>query len=247
MALPFSFVAPTVYGQMILSRYDINQTGALLRTGAAEGHGDIELMRSILATIEAPHVFVDVGANVGAYSLGLTSAIGSQGKIYAFEPQRIIFNMLAGTMALNGVTNVFCHNIALGEREDLIEIPQFDYDKSLNFGSIEFGPQQKEALSQTRGKNPEKIEYVRLATLDSFEFTNVNLLKIDAEGMEMQILEGANQTISNCRPVMYIEFFKSDRTALQQKIISHDYDVHVNGVNFLCIPRERSADIRVRS
>ena len=185
-----------------------------------------------------------IRSSLSAASSAVVATFGS--KLFnVFSPP--LRSAARARMALNGVTNVFCHNIALGEREDLIEIPQFDYDKSLNFGSIEFGPQQKEALSQTRGKNPEKIEYVRLATLDSFEFTNVNLLKIDAEGMEMQILEGANQTISNCRPVMYIEFFKSDRTALQQKIISHDYDVHVNGVNFLCIPRERSADIRVRS
>jgi FkbM family methyltransferase len=213
---PFSFVAPTVYGQMILSRYDINQTGSLLRTGKALDHAEIEFLRAILLRIEGPHVIVDVGANFGVYSLGLANASGPLGKVHAFEPQRIIYNMLAGTMALNGITNVYCHNVALGDSEGRVEIPRFDYNQLLNFGSIECGERQTEVLSQQRGNDQTKAEYVRLATLDSFNLTSVHLIKIDAEGMEMQVLEGSTQTIQNNRPVMYIEFIKSDREALEK-------------------------------
>ena len=153
--------------------------------------------------------------------------------------------MLAGTMALNGITNVYCHNVALGDSEGRVEIPQFDYNQLLNFGSIEFGERQTEVLSQQRGNDQTKVEYVRLATLDSFNLTSVHLIKIDAEGMEMQVLEGSTQTIQNNRPVMYIEFIKSDREALEKKLAGHGYDVHVNGINLICIPRERSAEIRL--
>jgi FkbM family methyltransferase len=246
-ALPFSFVAPTVYGQMILSRYDINQTSALLRTGKALNHAEIELLRKMLSLFEGPHVFVDAGANFGVFSLGLANAVGPLGKVHAFEPQRIIYNMLAGTMALNGVTNVYCYNIALGEREDCIEVPQFDYNRMLNFGSIEFGPTQIEVLSQQRGNNREKVEYVRLATLDSFGLSGVHLIKIDVEGMEMQVLEGARQTIRNSRPLIYVEFVKSDHAALDAKIKSFSYDIHVNGSSLLCIPKERAGQLSISS
>ncbi len=242
---PFSFVCPTVYGPMILNRHDINQTGALLRTGKAPDHDEIAMLGQVLAWIPGPHVVVDVGANFGAYTLGLAAALGSGGVVHAFEPQRIIYNMLAGTIALNGLRNVFLHNAALGDREDRIEIPQYDYDKAMNFGSIEFGGTQMEPLDQPRGADPARAEYVRLARLDSFGFSNVHLLKIDAEGMELPVLAGAAETIARGRPVMYVEFIKSDRVALERKIVSFGYDAHLNGMNFLCIPQERRAEIAI--
>jgi hypothetical protein len=68
-------------------------------------------------------------------------------------------------------------------------------------------------------------------------------MKIDAEGMELQVLEGATETITRNRPVMYIEFVKSDRDALEAKITAWGYDIHVNGMNFLCVPQERNTQI----
>jgi len=240
---PFSFVCPTVYGPMILNRHDVNQTGALLRTGQALDHDEIEVCRQLLGLMEGPQVFVDVGANFGVYTIGLARALLPGGKVHAFEPQRIIHNMLAGSIALNGFDHVFLHHVALGDHEDSIEIPQYDYNSTLNFGSIEFGGVQTEALAQERGNDPAKAEFVRLARLDSFDLRNVKLMKIDAEGMELQVLEGATETITTNRPVLYIEFVKSDRDALEAKITGWGYDIHVNGMNFLCVPQERNTQI----
>jgi len=110
------------------------------------------------------------------------------GKIHAFEAQRMIFNMLAGSVALNALENIVCHNVAIGDREGSIELPQFDYFRELNFGSVELGDEQRERLTQQRGHDPKKIEHVPLRTIDGFGFENVALIKIDVEGMEMQVL-----------------------------------------------------------
>jgi FkbM family methyltransferase len=238
--VPFGFVCPTIYGPMILNRHDINQTGALLRTGRAIDHDEIDMLRQVLGLLEGPHNVIDIGANFGVYSIALADLAA---KVHAFEPQRIVCNMLAGSIALNGLDNVFAHNVALGNREDSIELPQYDYNAPLNFGSIEFGGAQTEALSQERGADPARVEYVRLAKLDSFGFSNVTMMKIDAEGMELAVLEGASETIAANRPVMYIEFVKSDRDALEAKVQSLGYDIHVNGMNFLCIPYELATKI----
>lgn len=241
----FSIVVPTVYGQMIVNRHDINQTGALLRTGKSLDHKEIEMLGTIASALAPDAVVVDAGANFGSFALGISRRLGPRGAVHAFEAQRVIFNMLAGSVALNSLLNVYCYNVALGDHEGQIEIPQFDYSKPLNFGSIEFGVEQKEKLGQPRGHDPERAEFVRLTTLDSFAFGRVDLLKIDVEGMEMEVLEGARETIERCRPVMYVEFIKVDREALSRKIEEMRYAVYGNKMNLLCVPTEKSEQIRL--
>lgn len=241
----FSLILPTAYGQMIVNRNDINQTGALLRTGYAPDNEEIVLLSTILETGRSDSVLVDAGANIGTYALGLSKSVGKQGRIHAFEAQRIIFNMLAGSVALNSLLNVYCYNLALGEREGEIEVPQFDYSQPLNFGSIEFTENQAEKLTQERQRDPEKLEYVKMMALDQFQFDRVDLLKIDVEGMEMSVLRGAEQTISRCRPVMFVEFIKSDRHGLKQHIANLGYEIFENRMNYLCVPSEQKGRIRL--
>jgi FkbM family methyltransferase len=245
--LPFTTVVPTAYGQMLINRNDINQTAALFRLGVAADHAKIMLLGQALQVLGPGSTFIDVGANFGTYSLALAPVVGPAGKVHAFEPQRIIFNMLAGSVALNALTNVWCHNMAVGDRQDRIEMPQFDYGKELNFGSIEFGPEQRETLSQERRHDPERVEYVSLTTIDSFAFPRADLMKIDTEGMEMAVLAGAADTITRCRPVLYVEWITVDRAALQSRIEGFGYETHLNGGNLLCVPLEMRERLRVHS
>jgi FkbM family methyltransferase len=232
---------------MLVNRHDLDQTAALLRRGVAVDHSDIMLLRQVLEVLGAGTTFVDVGANFGTYSLGLAPAVGPTGAVHAFEPQRIIFNMLAGSIALNGYTNVWCHNMAVGDRHGRIEVPQFDYDMELNFGSVEFGAEQLEPLSQDRGHQSASVEYVPLTTIDSFEFPRLDVMKIDAEGMDMQVIAGAAGTIRRCRPVLYVEWIKVDQEALRGQVEGLGYEIHPNGSNLLCVPIEKRELIRVES
>jgi len=243
--LPFTIIVPTIYGQMMVNRHDINQTNALFKTGMAIDHGEIALLAQIMQNLGTDLTFIDVGANFGTYTLALAHRVGPKGKVHTFEPQRIIFNSLVGTVALNSLTHVYCHHMALGDHEGRLEIPQFDYRQTLNFGSVEFAPAQGEPLNQQRGHDPEAVEYVPLSTLDRFEFPQVHLLKIDAEGMEMQVLAGAAKTIQRCRPVMYLEFLKSDKEGLRRAVTEMGYGVYENSCNFLCIPNEMKDRIRI--
>ena len=245
IALPFSLVVSTVYGQMIVNRHDINQTNALFKTGRSIDHVEIALLSQILGGLGDGLTFIDVGANFGTFSLALAPLVGPGGRIHAFEPQRVLFNMLAGTMALNSLTNVYCHNVAVGDRIGEIEVPQFDYHRPLNFGSIEFGPRQREPLTQERGCDPARFETVPLTTLDRFAFPRADLIKIDAEGMEHQVLSGAAATIERCRPVMFVEHTKAGTEALRHRIQCLDYQVHEAGPNFLCVPSELAGRMRV--
>ncbi len=205
--LPFSIVLPTIYGDMIVHRNDTAQTVRLMQTGWAVMHNEIRILGRVLSYCPNDRQVVDVGSSYGSFALALSKVVGERGKVHAFEPQRIIFNMLAGAVALNSIMNVYCYNMAVGARDGRIEIPQFQYKgRQLSFGSIEFGPDQKQPLEQARQHDPDRVEYVPLTTLDRFEFARLDLMKIDAEGMEMEILDGADQTIRRCRPIMFVEY-----------------------------------------
>jgi FkbM family methyltransferase len=139
-------------------------------------------------------------------------------------------------VALNGLTQVFCHHVAVGDREGVIEVPQFDYDKRMNFGSVEFGGVQRERLDQARGHDARRREYVRMAALDGFGFDRVDLMKIDAEGMELEVLAGAAGIIGRCRPVILAEYLKVNRRKLREALSVYGYDLFTLGFNYLCVP-----------
>lgn len=234
-ALPaFTGMTWTNYGWMLVHRFDSSQTAALTQVGISRDHEDIELLSKHLKGAGYGAVFVDIGANVGAYSFGVRRFCA---EVHAFEPQRIIFNMICGSIALNGWQNVYSYNVALGAEEGKIEIPQFDYNKQLSFGSIEFGANQKEPLSQVRKHDAHRQEYVPLRKLDSYAFQRIDVMKIDVEGMEADVLAGARDTILRCRPVILIEHGKSDRAVLQIVLESLGYGVQeYRTFDFLCIP-----------
>jgi FkbM family methyltransferase len=239
--IPFTIQVPTRYGPMLINRNDINQTNALVKTGEGLGHSEIEFLGHVLKISGVKNaVFLDVGANVGVFSLGMRPYIGDHGKVYAFEPQRIIFNMLAGSVALNSFTNILLFNCAVGEKCGQIEVPQFNYNKRMNFGSIEFGPEQKEVLDQDRIYDPQAIEFVPVRTIDSLLLSKCDLIKIDVEGMEISVLNGASETIGKCRPFLFIEHIKSDAHTLRGRIESFKYSVYLYGNDFICIPSEKS-------
>lgn len=235
---PYGLVMPTIYGPVIVSRHDINQTNHLLKHGRAHGHDTIEMIARLSALKGPEPRVLDVGANFGLFSLGLASLLGGRGTYHCFEAQRVLANMIGGSIALNGYNNIFCHNVAVGEAAGEIEIPQFDYDQALNFGSVEFGGQQRERLTQTPGDDPARREYVPLRTLDSYGFAQVDILKIDVEGMEQEVLNGAAELIARCRPIMTVEHLKSDSQALANHVMGLGYKLYALSDDFVCIPQE---------
>lgn len=234
--MTFTIIVPTIYGQMLVNRHDINQSEALIKTGMAIDCDEIEALGRLIPNGGG---VVDVGANVGTYTLRFARAVGSRGWVHAFEPQRPIFHMLAGSVALGGYTNVVCHQLVVGARTGKVELPQFDYSKPLNFGSVEFGPGQMEALDQERKYDPERVEYVPVMPLDSWDYPRLDLLKIDVEGMERAVLDGAIMTLERCRPIVHVEFWKSDREAIRWHLERTGYTVLASDMNFLAIPPER--------
>jgi FkbM family methyltransferase len=152
---------------------------------------EIQLLRQF---IELGDVVIDAGANIGTHTIAFANLVGPGGVVHAFEPQRRNFLMLAGNVALNGLDNVFCHQKAVGEADGEIGLPPLP-PPELNFN---FG-----AVSLVKGYSTG--ETVPLVALDSLGLSKCRLLKIDTEGMEEQVLDGAKALIERCRPLLYVE------------------------------------------
>ncbi|WP_419757406.1 FkbM family methyltransferase [Acidisoma sp.] len=242
--ISYAILVPTVYGQMLINRHDINQANALIKTCKGHDHHEIEMIARIFDILAAPFgVFIDVGANIGTHTLGIARHLGRGGRVYSYEPQRLLFQMICGSLALNAVTNVFCMNEAAGAAPGKIAVPQFDYFSPMNFGSVEFGPQQREKLDQIRGDDPAKAEFVRVSTIDHLELAEVHVIKIDAEGMELDVLAGAQETIARCTPILLVEYLKVDRKLLLAVLKCAGYQVYQFDINVLAIPKVYEARV----
>ncbi len=152
----------------------------------------------LLALIGPGAVVVEGGANIGALTVPMAKAAGRAGRVYAFEPQRLIFHLLCGNLALNEIENTHAFAMALGDRPGQARIPLTSYAESANFGGIAAGD----------GSGPG--EAVSVGTVDALRLPRLDLLKADVEGAETQLLRGAADTIARCRPVLYVE---NDRKA----------------------------------
>lgn len=230
-------VIQTEYGDLIILSKDTNQSKAFRNTKKAFDWQEVNLLNNIVKGIDNP-VFFDVGANLGSFTFGLAKTIKEKGGfIHSFEPQRIVYNCLTGGIALNGYDHIYAYNAAVGKcEESFIEAPQFNYAETCSFGSVEFGKQQKEKLHQVRQENSRK-EYVQIFALDDFidKIDKLDLLKIDVEGMEESVLESANKIISKYKPILFVEFLKSNKANLKKIIEKLGYvDILQVGVNFLC-------------
>lgn len=149
----------------------------------------------LMSRLVPPGSFVaEVGANIGAHTVRLAKHVGLAGRVVAYEPQPVVFQTLAGTIALNSLMNVDCLPCGLGAADGQVIFPPIDYRKPNNFGGLSL-------IGLTGSGTP-----VRIARFDDiYPYARLDFLKIDVEGMERDVLEGATETISRLQPLIYVE------------------------------------------
>ena len=233
--LSYTIALPTIYGDVLVNRFDKNQTNMLLKTGAAHDREKIMVAGHVCRQAQRGALMLDVGANFGLYALACARTLQPLGgAVHAWEGQRMLSYMIAGSAALNSLENLFVHHACVGNSTEPVPIPRFDYFQPMNFGSVEFGATQHEPLDQKRQTSTESVRQVRL---DDLELENVCMIKIDVEGMEEAVLDGCAKTIKRNRPIVLIEYLKSDAARLAEFFRERNYTVHVYNGDFLCIPQ----------
>jgi FkbM family methyltransferase len=137
-----------------------------------------------LTTLALTGPIVDVGANIGVVSLLLATQY-PQNRVFSLEPAPTTFDALSKNVALNGLPNISCHQLALSD----------------SVGEIAF-----DALPHQRGNariadaKSTHVTMVRTTTLDDFVeeqgIETISLLKIDVEGFEASVLRGASKVLA---------------------------------------------------
>jgi len=153
-------------------------------------------------------VILDVGANMGTFSIPIARHVEkSNGIVHSFEPQRIIYYQLCGKIFLNRVDNIFAHKIALSDVDRDGSAKPLDYEKSWNIGAYSLSVDSKDP--QEKGETAEIISFARL---DQFKFDPaITLIKIDVEGMELEVLRGGLNSIEKSKfPPVLFEYNQGD-------------------------------------
>ena len=133
-------------------------------------------------TIKADMVVVDVGANVGYFSLLSAELVGSGGKVYAFEPEPNNYELLTKNIELNSYSNVQPMQMAVSDECGFTQL----FLSSLDSGS--------HSIYNAGARGVRGTHLVSTTTLDAFltgeAWPNVDLVKIDVEGAELKVLAG---------------------------------------------------------
>lgn len=117
--------------------------------------------------------------------------VGPKGRVHAFEPQTKVYQELLANLNLNHIKNVVAHFAALGNTHGII---------AMNIPSL-----QNEGGTQI-GSGGNRVE---LRTLDSLELKNVSLIKVDVEGFELPVLQGAKKTMQTSKPALLLEIWNT--------------------------------------
>lgn len=234
-------VIETEYGRLIVNRH-AGEFDPLAKIGQSGSHHAIINVCTIAYHCGPGALVLDVGACFGAFTIPLAQVLTPlSGTVMAFEPQRWIYHCLCGSVALNDLDNVICNLAAAGPHDGHCTVPGLDYRKPAHFGSLPIKEWATEGSYDYVGQEPKEqlSQRVKMVAIDSLGVRPA-LMKIDTEGMEVRVLDGAQSTIRQCRPVILVEHLKSGMPAIEGWFANKDYDLHVDGCDYLCIPHEKA-------
>lgn len=160
-------------------------------------------LTSIEQFLNHDSIFIDIGANIGLYTLYASKIINENGLIVSFEPFSENYKSLAKNISLNGVSNVSLEKMAIGEKDGVIKLYYDENEKNLGMVST---------ISIEKGAQEE----VKLISLDSYlknkSFTKIDLIKIDIESFEYSALLGMKSTLIRYHPTLLIEILNTDKS-----------------------------------
>jgi FkbM family methyltransferase len=146
-------------------------------------------------------VFLDVGAHIGIYTLAMARAAGPSGSVHSFEPNPASFARLSHHVLQNGLANVRLNQVAVGSAEGRAKL---NAPTKENSGAASLLSTNMPARFGAR-----PIE-VQVTSLDAYckrhTFERVDVIKIDCQGYELQVLEGASNVLQTFRPRLLLEY-----------------------------------------
>jgi FkbM family methyltransferase len=179
-------------------------------------------------------IAIDCGANVGTHTIEWANRMTGWGNVIAIEAQERIFYALAGNIAINNCFNAQAINAAVAEKDGSMTIPVPNYLMPASFGSLELKQRENpEFIGQQINHGGPGVATVRTLSLDSLNLPRVDLIKIDVEGMELDVLQGAARCIEKNKPILLVEAIKVDQNQLRTVLEGFGYQIYKMGQNYL--------------
>jgi len=166
--------------------------------------------------LKSDSIVVEVGSHIGSHTVPISRMCG---RVFAFEMQRLIFQLLNANLMLNGRLNVHTHSNPVSNESSTIKLAEMNWGASeenkLNTGNGKFAN-----LKHDKGY-PTKI-----VTLDEElgHLKQISLLKLDAEGEEVNILKGSKEIIKKFKPHILTEFGERNIADLRN-LLKDDYEL----------------------
>jgi len=209
-------------GQFLIPNSD-NHIKYALETDGVWEKPTLDICREYL---KIDSIVIEVGSHIGSHTIPIAK-ICKEGVVYAFEMQRLIFNLNVTNSIINGLTNIIHFREAVSDTNELKFFQEVDYsnaylDKEINSGGVFIAMVDKNGIVPTN-----------LITLDNkFKFLDkLDLLKIDAEGHEVNVLKGAMELIKKHKPLILTEFDRKNQQEIIDLLpdynfedVSHVYD-----------------------
>lgn len=179
-------------------RLECNPENFIDRFVLAHGLWEPLVVSALSVLVRPGDVCVDVGANAGYISLLMGRFVGPTGRVISFEPNVEVTRKFIRNIGLNPdlELTVELHTVGLSSRDTKMFVSP---DTVVGIGNAGLTPSPSESAS---------LE-VTVTTLDSFNLEKLDCLKVDVEGMELDVLRGAEQTIQRFRPNIIFETLRN--------------------------------------
>lgn len=181
----------TIYGDYFL----LNDKSCVDRNIKDFSVWEPESTSVIKKLVKPGNILLDIGANIGYYTVIASKIVGETGKVLSFEPTKHFFDVLQNTVEINKLKNVMLYDFGLSDENSESEI-------SIGENSATIHWIKNDGI-------PLDIEHIALKRLDdiisSLDINKIDFIKIDVDGHEPAFLEGAWKTLEKYKPTILME------------------------------------------
>jgi FkbM family methyltransferase len=157
----------------------------------------------LIKILKKGDVFVDIGTNIGLFSLMASKIVGEEGKVLCFEPAPITFSRLNENVKLNDFKNIDIRNLGLSDKQG-----------ELTFYISNNGHDAWNSFAPSQDNKLESSIQVPVSTLDieliNIDKNKIKLVKIDVEGWEKFVLFGGKDFLVSFNPIVMVEFTEAN-------------------------------------
>lgn len=190
-------------------------------TGVYDQNG-LDFIKTIL---KEGDTFIDIGANIGCFTLVGAQIVGNSGRVIAFEPVDIVSKKLEQNITLNRLVNVCIEKKAVFENNGVLQL-HLANQENLGMSSVNRHDSESGVVINVEAVSLD--EYLKYEKIDE-----IKLIKIDIEGAELYALRGMETTLSEYKPVLIVEVSPEVTKSSEERLQVFNYLIERNYERFV--------------